>query len=97
MAKGGLAAQAGGAGDGAIASMDAGTPLEAEAASDLAEHDRGADLAFGGMLVAGTSRLVRKTKNFVRHAFICFISTLPAGWATGACISRNSFRLALAA
>lgn len=49
------------------------------------------------LLVAGTSRFVRKTKNFVCHVLICFSSALPAGWATGARVSPDSLRSVLAA
>lgn len=35
------------------------------------------------LLVAGTSRLVRKTKNLPRHALICLSSTFPAACAMG--------------
>ena len=49
------------------------------------------------LLVAGTSQLVWKAKNFPRQALICLSSTFPAGCAMGICINRVSTLSALAA
>ena len=45
-----LPGEAGGAGDRPVASMDGGPPRRAKAAGDLSEHDRGPDLALGGVV-----------------------------------------------
>ena len=49
------------------------------------------------LLVAGTSRLVRKTKNLHRQALICLSRTRPAGCATDICTRRVSRLSAYAA
>ena len=46
----GLAVEAGGGGDGAVAGVDLGTPIRAEAAGDLAEHHGGADFPLAGVV-----------------------------------------------
>ena len=84
-------------GDGAVSGMDLGAPVRAEAVGDLANTTEGRISRPEMLLVAGTSRLIRKTKNFVRQALICLSSALPAGCANGACISRDSLRSAFAA
>jgi transposase len=43
--EGRFVAETGGSGDGAISGVDLGAPVGSEAVGDLAEHDRGADLA----------------------------------------------------
>jgi hypothetical protein len=48
-----------------VSGMDPGAPVRAEAVGDLSNTTEGRISCSEMLLVAGTSRLVRRTKNFV--------------------------------
>lgn len=78
---GGLALQARGSGDGAIAGVDAGPQSERKPLVTLRKITDGRISCSLPLLVGGTRRSARKTKNLLRHALTWRLSSRPAGWA----------------